>query len=240
MDLLHAKCRLERTFRDACIIALTETWLDGTTPDSEVSLDHFTILQADRTRKSGKNKGGGVCIFVNKRWCVNIKKHLSICTPDVELLTLSLRRYYLPREFPCVVISCVYIPPSANTRIAADLLAEDASSMMAKYPDAPLFILGDFNNCKLGSVMPSLHQYVNIHTRRHNTLDLCYGNISDAFTAQAQPPLGYSDHNVVVLLPHYRSELKRAKPTIHSASIWSEDAMAKLQGSLACTDWEIF
>lgn len=65
MDLLHAKCQLERTFRDVCVIALTETWLDGTIPDSEVGLDHFIILRADQTGKSGKNKGDGVCIFVS-------------------------------------------------------------------------------------------------------------------------------------------------------------------------------
>uniref|UniRef100_A0AAV2L4A5 Uncharacterized protein n=1 Tax=Knipowitschia caucasica TaxID=637954 RepID=A0AAV2L4A5_KNICA len=88
--------------------------------------------------------------------------------------------------------------------------------------------------------MPSLHQYVDIPTRKQNTLDLCYGNISDAFVARAHAPLGFSDHNVVVLIPHYLTGLKRAKPTIHSASVWSEDAIAQLQGCLACTDWDVF
>lgn len=44
LDLLHAKCLVERAFREACIIALTETWLDEDVPDSEVSLDNFTII----------------------------------------------------------------------------------------------------------------------------------------------------------------------------------------------------
>ncbi|CAJ1074145.1 Hypothetical predicted protein [Xyrichtys novacula] len=39
MDLLHAKSQVVQTFREASIIALMETWLDGTTTDSEVSLD---------------------------------------------------------------------------------------------------------------------------------------------------------------------------------------------------------
>ena len=33
IDLLHAKCQVERAFRDACIIALIETWLDEHVPD---------------------------------------------------------------------------------------------------------------------------------------------------------------------------------------------------------------
>ena len=42
MDVLHARCRLKRAFKEACIIALTETWLDETTADSEVNLDDRT------------------------------------------------------------------------------------------------------------------------------------------------------------------------------------------------------
>lgn len=37
MALLQAKYRAERAFRDAHIIALTETWHDGDVPDMEVS-----------------------------------------------------------------------------------------------------------------------------------------------------------------------------------------------------------
>ncbi len=52
--------------------------------------------------------------------------------------------------------------------------------------------------------------------------------------------LGHSDHNVVFLLPHYKSELKPIKPHIHSATLWSEDAITQPQGSVACTNLDIF
>ncbi len=61
--------------------------------------------------------------------------------------TLSLRTFYLPREFPTVVISCVYIPPGVNINTAAELAAQNAQAMLSKYPDAPVFIMGDFNSC---------------------------------------------------------------------------------------------
>ncbi|KAG1954049.1 hypothetical protein F2P79_009424 [Pimephales promelas] len=193
MDLLHAKCSMGRGYRDACIIALTETWLDEEVPESE------------------------------------------ICTPDVEMMTLSL-----PREFQTVVVTCVYICPSANARIAAELVADNANNMLAAYPEAPVFILGDFNNCRLSDVLPSFHRIVDVPTRKENTLDLCYGNVADAFTARAFPPLGFSDHNAIFLLPRYKPKLKRIKPTTHSVTLWSEGAIEQLQGSLACTDWDIF
>lgn len=34
IDLLHAKCTMERGYRDACLITLTETWLDEEVPES--------------------------------------------------------------------------------------------------------------------------------------------------------------------------------------------------------------
>lgn len=111
-----------------------------------------------------------------------------------------------------------------------ELVAEDVSQMMAKYSETLVCIMDNFNSCRLICVMPSFHQYVDMPTRKHNTLDLCCGTISDAFIAHAHALLGYSDHNVVFLLPHYKPELKRDKPHIHLATFWSEDAITQLQG----------
>ena len=146
-------------------------------------------------------------MYVNSRWCNNIKVHGQVCTPNLEMLTLSMRPFHLPREFPNIVVSCVYISPSANVTAAAELVASTVISMQAKYPDAPVFITGDFNSCRLGGSLPSFQQYVDI-PRRKNTLDLCYGNINNAYTSRAHPPLGFADHNVITLLPLYRQALK--------------------------------
>lgn len=61
--------------------------------------------------------------------------------------------FYLPGNSP---VSCIYVAPSTNIIIAAELIAEGANAMLAKYPGAPLFILGDFNMCRLDCVLPSL------------------------------------------------------------------------------------
>lgn len=94
-----------------------------------------------------------------------------------------------------VSITCIaylYCYVSSPVLVAGELLAEDANAMMAKYPDTLLFILGDFNNSRLDCVMPSLHQYMEIPTRKHNTLELCYGNIPDALVVQVYPPIAPS------------------------------------------------
>ncbi len=125
---------------------------------------------------------------------------------------MSLCPYHLPREFPTVVLSCVYVSPGANTRAAMELVAKDAYAILAKYFGALAFIFGNYNSCRLDNVLPSFQQYVDIPTRRENILDLCYGNITDAFHARSYMPLGLADHNIICLLPLYKQELKRHKP----------------------------
>ncbi|CAL8361170.1 unnamed protein product [Arctogadus glacialis] len=71
MDLLHARCRMERAFRDICIIALTETWLDDSVSDDEVSLDNFTIIRYRsllcRRARYGKSLVPAAITTLNKR-----------------------------------------------------------------------------------------------------------------------------------------------------------------------------
>lgn len=111
LDELSALTRLHREFRECSIMCFTETWLNESIPDSLVALDGFHLLRADRnTTETGKKKGGGLAMFVNKRWCnpghVTIKDKL--CSKDIELLAISMRPYYLPREFTVAVMIGVY------------------------------------------------------------------------------------------------------------------------------------
>ena len=43
----------------------------------------------------------------------NVITKVTTCTPGVELLAVSSRPFYLPREFSVAIIIAVYIPPSA-------------------------------------------------------------------------------------------------------------------------------
>lgn len=140
----------------------------------KVNLDNFIICLADCKRGSGKERGRGVCVYINNRWCSNIKIHSKICTVNLEMLTVSLRPFCLPREFPAVILNYVYIPPSANVDIAAELVTNTVSDMQGKCTEAPMFITGDFKSCRLDKTLPAFQQYVDVPTRGRNTLDLCY------------------------------------------------------------------
>ncbi len=91
MDDLRARISFQWDIRDCNILCLTETWLMPTFPDTAVTAsDNFSVLQMDRTAEAGKTKGGGVCFFINKKWCDprNISILSRSCSPHLEHLSI--------------------------------------------------------------------------------------------------------------------------------------------------------
>lgn len=103
-----------------------------------------------------------------------------------------------------------------------------------------MFILGDFNYCSLNKFLPVLFQHAKRSTRNSNILDKCYGNIKDAYSARARPPLGNSDHKVIHLLPVYWSIFKLNKPVLHQVNVWSQEKMEESNSCFRSTNWEMF
>ena len=231
MDELAACVEYNSSYRNACAVVLTETWLESTIPDSCLEIPNFTLLRADRTaEESGKSRGGGLCVYVNSRWCNNFTiKHTS-CSVDLEVFLVQCRPYYLPREICCVAFLAVYIPPSGNKNKAIDEITTLVMDYESNKPDSAVIILGDFNGATLQDSLPKYTQYVHFPTCGQNTLDLCYSNIPSAFKAHCLPPLGCSDHNMLLLLPAYVQKAKTCKPVTKSVRQWDEESTSKITG----------
>ena len=120
-DELQANVNYMHGYRQACLLAFTETWLDDNVHDSDLFIDGFgTSIRLDINKHdTGKEHGGGVCFYVNRRWCRTVVVRDTLCTPDIELLSVSLRPFYLPREFPQLFFTLVYNHPRANAARAA-------------------------------------------------------------------------------------------------------------------------
>ncbi|KAK0141045.1 RNA-directed DNA polymerase from mobile element jockey [Merluccius polli] len=177
-------------YRESGIMAFTETWFGKDVPDNFIQIEGFSHVRLDRDVNSGKLRGGGVCIYINDSWCRNLAVRDRICTPDLELLCVTLRPHYLPPgiyQFVCVRCLC----PTQRT-----------------------------HHSSLNKTLPGFDQYVKCSTRNNNILETCYGNIKDAYTARARPPLKNSDHNTV--------------------KVWTNDKLEELKGCFLCTDWDIF
>lgn len=181
-DELSALTRYQREYRDSCLLIFSESWLTTNIPDSAVTMDHFHLLRADRTADSGKKRGGGLAVYVNERWCK--PEHCTIkerfCSRDIELFAVSMRPYYLPREFSHVIVIAVYVPPSAHAETAMDVLHSVTSRLQTQHPQVLFLISGDFNHVSPSSVLPTYTQYVTCPTRDNKTLDLFFANIKEA------------------------------------------------------------
>ncbi len=152
MDDLRARISFQRDIRDCNIICLTETWLTPSVPDTAVMpSDNFSVWRMDRTAEAGKSKSGGVWFMINKKWCDprNISSLSRSCSPHLEHLSIICRPFYLPLEFPSVIVTAVYIPPQADTGLALSKLHDVLSGYINKHPDSAFIIAGDFNKANI-------------------------------------------------------------------------------------------
>ena len=168
-----------------------------------------------------------------------MKQRLS--TPELELISVSLRPRYLPREFGRVYVLVVYAPvfdtPSAIK--AGKTIADVIYDLQLTAADAPCVIAGDFNHCDLRKIIPSLRQYVSFPTRKNSTIDPCYGNIPHAYKSYPLPPIGNSDHDTVKLVPLYRPKIHTACIIKKTIKFWTPENIDQLKGCFECTDWGV-
>lgn len=142
MNELMARVKVENDFTMSNLICLTETWLKD---ETEVALPGYIMMRADWDKhKSNKLIKGGMCIFVDSKWAT--QRRIQVCTFDYDLLSVSFRPYYLPREFGQITIILVYIP-GRKYEEAAGRISEFNAPLCSV--DQPIFILGDFNNFPL-------------------------------------------------------------------------------------------
>ncbi len=243
MDDLRARISFQWDIRDCNILCLTETWLTPTVPDTAIRpSDNFSVLRMDRTAEAGKNKGGGVCFMINKKWCDprNISILSRSCSPHLEHLSIICRPFYLPREFSSIVVTAVYIPPQADTSLALSKLHDVLSGYINKHPDAACIITGDFNKANLKKVIPNFHQHISCPTRGLNTLGHCYTPLKNAYKAHSLPAFGKSDHAAIFLTPEYKQRIVHEPPVEREVTRWSSHSEAMLQASFDDVDWDMF
>ncbi len=243
MDDLRARISFQRDISDCNIFCLTETWLTPMVPDTAVTpSDNFSVLRMDRSAEAGKNKGGGVCFFINKKWCDS--RNISIlsrsCSPHLEHLSIICRPFYLPREFTSIIVTAVYIPPQADTSLALSKLHDELSRYNNKHPDTAFIIAGDFNKANLKKVLPNFHQHISCPTRGLNTLDHYYTPLKNTYKAHSLPAFGKSDHVAIFLTPEYKQRIAHEPPVEREVTRWSSHSEAMLQASLDDVDWDMF
>ncbi len=133
--------------KDSKTVVHTSLKRPGFITTSRIKILHLTgrLCCAQREHKTPVRQGGVDSVYINYAGCSNVIKGDEQCFPDVEFLMLKGWPYYLPREFTCVFVVTVYIPPDANSQNALQELYEVISSYMTKQVDGIFIVACDFN-----------------------------------------------------------------------------------------------
>ncbi|XP_033099069.1 uncharacterized protein LOC117102770 [Anneissia japonica] len=150
-DELRTCVKYLNDFRSACILSFTETWLSGKICDAHIEIDRFKLFRGDRTDDVGKDRGGGLIVYVNNFYCQPNNAVLKKFTPKRQnsgCVTETV--LYSKGIFPYHYLDCVNT--AQKTKKAALELGEILSAVEVFCPDACIIVNGDFNHGTLKAV----------------------------------------------------------------------------------------
>lgn len=239
VDELRLNCKHRYQYRETCLIGLTDTWLEDSISDSAVEIEGFHLVRWDRTKESRKVKVKELHLYISEKWCKNISIKKQLCAPDIKLLCVSIRPFYLAREISNILVCITYIPPSANNERAKQTVQDFVAGLKNEKPDALTTLMGDTKQCELQKTLglQGFEQCVKCPTRGSATLDTSfYSNIKHAYRLEQQPALKNSDH-MLFMMPVY---LKKTEPVVIRKAIINETTLNQLNGCFHFTDWQLF
>ena len=193
------------------IAAVTETWLK-THMEEVTHLDQYKAF--NKNRKTGEC--GGVSVLIrNDIPC----KEIQVDTGDHEIIWLTLRPPWLPRNISNIILAVLYYPPKTLASARDELIKHiinTTQQLQAKYINAGIMIMGDYNTLpekELATAL-KLKQVVKIPTRGNNTLDKILTNMHKLYKEPSSlPALAGSDHMSILWEPQGQQPTNRATAT---------------------------
>lgn len=119
VDEMQQSVKYMREFRDASILAFTETWLDSIASSRDLAVDSFSDPQSPWQRQRlHRQRTQWWCVFLCQQALVQDRcSAWKLCMPDIELLSISLRPFYMRQEFPrCFLHLVIFIPKQMQPR----------------------------------------------------------------------------------------------------------------------------
>lgn len=168
LDKLTVLCKTDQCYRESNLLIFSKTWLTGGVPDANVELPGFTTVRANRDNNTtGKRKGNGLILHVNKRWGQHVAVKAVLCGRDLELAAVRIRPYNVAREFSYAIFlgvhwNTVHVSPSSPP----------PQLFRPSTLEALLIKSGDFNHITLKTTRALLHHCVDCPTRMNRTIDL--------------------------------------------------------------------
>lgn len=180
-----------------------------------IDLHGHRVCRADRSAvDTSKNRGGSLCIYINKTWCIDSSVLKSHSSADFEFLMIKCQPFNLPGEFTAAVLTAVYVPLEANAKLAVKKLHVPISTQLKTHPDGAFVIVGDFNKSNLRTVSPRFFQNLSCPTKGDTCLvplRLCSTqNLSTLISEYLRIPCSTEEISACVLPLSNRSLIKLA------------------------------
>uniref|UniRef100_A0A8D9AX67 Endonuclease/exonuclease/phosphatase domain-containing protein n=1 Tax=Cacopsylla melanoneura TaxID=428564 RepID=A0A8D9AX67_9HEMI len=118
------------------IICITESWLNDSISDSDISILGYRVIRKDRVHGVGH---GGIVIYLNNSFSYKVLASSSPSqTPSVEYLIVEI-----VSASSKLLLAAVYHPPRAVRAGSLDQFEEELEFFLTNYQYR--FVLGDFN-----------------------------------------------------------------------------------------------
>ena len=106
MDEVHANTNFLTEYCTATLMCFSDDTIDR----PHLYLGSFVSPNKDyRSDASERQMKGGLCSFINQRWCNNNSVKWIICMPDIEHFSIYCRPFYLPREISTIFLLCSWM-----------------------------------------------------------------------------------------------------------------------------------
>lgn len=200
------------------IFTISESWLNSSILDSEVSLHGYTLVRQDRKNK----RGGGTAIFIRDGIPYTHRSDLS--TGDIETCWAEINRSKCKKLFVC----SVYRPPD----FCPDKLINGLNDSLGKLPiDSEIIVMGDFNIdflakntdrvpyklkqklqrfARSNNLEQLIHSPTRIHNQSSSAIDLILANNNHRIVDNGVIPSAISDHFIIYCV--IKSGVPKAKP----------------------------
>ena len=119
---------------DLSIIGLAETNIDECHKDLYKISDKYESVY--QSKKSGKSKGSGIGLYLNKKFNFVRVNELDICDKNIEAMFIKITNTTEP-----ITTGIVYRPPNGDI----DTFNKEIDKILLKLPHKNTYILGDFN-----------------------------------------------------------------------------------------------
>ena len=136
-------------------LGLTESWLNASTSDNELSVDGYSMLRCDR-RPVLEKGGGGILVYMRKHHCFKGIESWNLICQDVEWVWSLLSFKHMRPTYICTL----YRPPSGSIPAFQQLLE---SKVLDLYADGmvDILILCDANIDVSKKTSPAAKSFLN-------------------------------------------------------------------------------